>query len=492
MSNLWPITGRYHGLFLWLGCAPVSDGRGQLILISLWVSESARVFAFAAVAALVVGLDGAPLAWLGVMTIMGISMIANWVVGGAKGDMVTLALVQAIVGLPVIYMAPTVRVIGGSSGLDLDWPIALAGGDMTAEAVGGTIMALVVAFLAWLRGASLVNSDEPESDQRSIFYTGAALLGILMLTEQVTNNDVDARFLILPFFASTLAGMAVNHLSAAGDVKRGSAFWGRFMTMAVGGILLSAITITAAAIVFNDAIRAVGNAIGFVATWVLIIVAVPFALIATGVIWFLRKLRGDGPLPRPASDGSALPVDPDDATAIVDGGASGSPVLDNVIELMRIPLAILIVLAIVFVLYITFRRYVAKRRKSFEDDRESVRGDADAGRDMAGLLGRLLPGWMRRNQKSELERRFPTDEPGISEVFQLYFSYLKAATGRGMTLKSGHTPNEVQTAMAAALPGTPVELMTERFNAACYGHEPTSAEIVGRLRSGLRSPGSKD
>lgn len=470
----------------------MSDGRGQLILFSLWVSESARVFAFAAVAALIVGLDGAPLAWLAVMTIMGISMISNWVVGGAKGDMVTLAIVQAIIGLPVIYLAPTVRVIGGSSGIDLDWPLALAGGDMTAEAVGGTIMALVVAFLAWFRGAALVNSDEPESNQRSIFYTGVALLGILMLTEQVTNNDVDARFVILPFFASTLAGMAVNHLSAAGDVKRGSAFWGRFMTMAVGGILISSIGITVAAIVFSDAIHAAGRGIGFVVMWILIIVAVPFALTATGMIWLLRKLRGDGPPPRPVSDGSLLPAEPEEATAIVEGGASGSPVFDNVIELLRIPIAILIVLVIVFVLYITFRRYVAKRRKTFEDDRESVRGDADAGKDMADLLGRLLPDWMRRNRESELERQYPADEPGISEVFQLYFKYLKAATSRGMTLESGHTPNEVQAAMAAALPGTPVALMTERFNAACYGHEPSSAEIVGRLASGLKSPGSGD
>jgi hypothetical protein len=98
----------------------------------------------------------------------------------------------------------------------------------------------------------------------------------------------------------------------------------------------------------------------------------------------------------------------------------------------------------------------------------------------------LLPEWMRRHKDSEIERRYPADEPGISEVFQLYFSYLKAASRRGMAPDSGHTPNELRGAMSRALPGMPVDLMTDRFNAACYGHEPSSSEIVGRLRAGLQ------
>ena len=48
----------------------------------------------------------------------------------------------------------------------------------------------------------------------------------------------------------------------------------------------------------------------------------------------------------------------------------------------------------------------------------------------------------------------------------------------------GRTPNELRGAMARALPGAPVDLLTERFNAACYGREPSSAEVVSRLRAG--------
>jgi len=73
----------------------MSDNRERLIMFSLWVSESARIFSFAAMATLLIGLDAAPLTWAAVAAIMGVSMVANWVVGGARGDLVTLALVQA-------------------------------------------------------------------------------------------------------------------------------------------------------------------------------------------------------------------------------------------------------------------------------------------------------------------------------------------------------------------------------------------------------------
>ncbi|HIF13725.1 MAG TPA: DUF4129 domain-containing protein [Dehalococcoidia bacterium] len=462
----------------------MSANRERLIMFSLWVSESARVFSFAAIIALLVGLDAAPLTWTAAAAIMGVSMVANWVIGGARGDLVTLALVQALVGFPVIYLAAAARGIGGALGLDLDWPLALTAGDMDPDEVVGVILAIPLAFIVWLRGIALLNSEEPESVQRSIFYTGAAALGILLLMERIIGNDVDARFLILPFFAAALAGMAITHLATVGDVKSGSAFWGRFMTMTVGGVLLFAITITVLAVVFNDAVHALGRGIGVLLSWILIAIAAPFAVVAMGVIWLLSKFRGEGRTDVVIGADSNFELNTDTGLAVVDDGKSS--VFDLVVDLLRIPLAIIIVLAILFVLYITFRRYMAKRRIRPGNDRESVRGDADAGKDLVGLLGKLLPEWMRRHGGSEVERRYPADEPGISEVFQLYFRYLKAATRRGMSPGSGHTPNELRGAMSRALPGMPVDLMTDRFNAACYGHEPSSSEIVGRLRAGLQ------
>ncbi|MDA1258340.1 MAG: DUF4129 domain-containing protein [Chloroflexi bacterium] len=462
----------------------MGDGRSRLIMLSLWVSESARIFAFTAIGTLIVGLNAAPLAWAAVAAIMGIAMFANRAIGGARGDLVSLAIIQAVLGIPVIYMAPAARAIGADPGLDLNWPIALTGGDLSADAVLGVILALMVALAVWLRGTALLNSDEPESGQRLIFYTGAAALGVLLLIEKITGNDTDARFLILPFFASALGGMTVNRLVTAQDGARESAFWGRFMTGAVSGVLLSAIAITTMAVLWNDAIRAVGRVVAVLATWILIALAVPFALLAVVMVYVIELVRGEGNSGVRLREDSGLP--PSTGNRVEEMGDGGSSVFDTAVELLRFPLAIVIILSIGFVLYITFRRYLAKRRMRLGDDRESVRGDADASKDLAALLARLLPDWMRRNSDPEVERRFPENEPGISEVFQLYFGYLRAATRRGMAPEAGHTPNELAIAMSRALPDTPVALMTERFNAACYGNEPSSAEVIGRLKAGLQ------
>ena len=39
--------------------------------------------------------------------------------------------------------------------------------------------------------------------------------------------------------------------------------------------------------------------------------------------------------------------------------------------------------------------------------------------------------------------------------------------------------------------GAPVALLTERFNAACYGHEPSEADVIRRLEHGLEDAGAR-
>lgn len=462
----------------------MSDTRGRLILFSLWISEGVRIFAFAAITLILFGFDSPPLGWFAMASVMGISMITTWVIGGARGDVVTLAIIQVLVGLPVIYLASAARLIGGDPGLDFNWPFALGAGNLNSEAVFGVVVALILSLILWIRGAALLNSPEPETGQRMIFYTGAAGLGILLLTEQITGHDVNAGYLTIPFFASALSGMAINHLATVGDANSGSAFWSRFTPIAVGGILLSAVMLTTLAVVFDDATHALGRWLAVLISWILMIIAVPFALLATAAVWAIQKFRGDGPSGLQFRTDSGLFIDPDDTTPIVQ--EEGESVFNLAVELLRVPLAVIIVLAVLLVLYLTFRRYLGGRRRQSRAYRESIRADADAGRDMAKLLGRLLPDWMKRTSADEYLRSFPANEPGISEVFQLYFRYLKVATSRGMLIAPGQTPNELRVQLAAALPGMPVDLMTERFNAACYGREPSSPDVVRKLQMGLR------
>ncbi len=54
-----------------------------------------------------------------------------------------------------------------------------------------------------------------------------------------------------------------------------------------------------------------------------------------------------------------------------------------------------------------------------------------------------------------------------------------------MHLETWQTPNERRESLSQALPGAHIELLTDRFNAACYGREPSDPGLIARLEQGL-------
>jgi hypothetical protein len=100
---------------------------------------------------------------------------------------------------------------------------------------------------------------------------------------------------------------------------------------------------------------------------------------------------------------------------------------------------------------------------------------------MLKLLSSLMPGWMKGGKKRSLWK-WPEGEKGVAEAFLLYFDTLAHAIKRGMVFDPNVTPNERVPALAVFLPGAPVEMVTSRFNAACYGAEPTELSEIERLR----------
>ena len=98
----------------------------------------------------------------------------------------------------------------------------------------------------------------------------------------------------------------------------------------------------------------------------------------------------------------------------------------------------------------------------------------------------MLPDWMTRRGRQRHRWRYP-DDPGIKEVFILYFETLEMALERGMEFNSRQTPTERQIVLEGVLQGAPISDITSRFNAACYGNVPTSDDRVEVLRSKLMS-----
>ena len=105
---------------------------------------------------------------------------------------------------------------------------------------------------------------------------------------------------------------------------------------------------------------------------------------------------------------------------------------------------------------------------------------------MMKLLSSLVPGWLRGG-KSRSMWRWPEGEKGVAEVFLLYFDTLAHAIKRGMVFDPNITPNERIQALAVFLPDAPVDAVTSRFNAACYGGQPTDAGEVDRLRQAVET-----
>ncbi len=118
-------------------------------------------------------------------------------------------------------------------------------------------------------------------------------------------------------------------------------------------------------------------------------------------------------------------------------------------------------------------------------DRESIRGDANARSDFADLLRRLIPGFLKGQGEKEVGLRYPPDQPGITEVFMLYFRLLTVGLHRGVLFESHLTPAEIEGRLELVLPGARVDQITRRFEAACYGHEPTEAALLSALSSSL-------
>jgi len=106
------------------------------------------------------------------------------------------------------------------------------------------------------------------------------------------------------------------------------------------------------------------------------------------------------------------------------------------------------------------------------------------------LLSSLIPGWLKRGKRRSLWK-WPEGEQGVAEVFLLYFDTLAHAIRRGMIFDPNVTPSERTSALAVFLPGAPVGAVTDRFNAACYGREPSDLQELDRLRNSVEEAAEK-
>ena len=216
--------------------------------------------------------------------------------------------------------------------------------------------------------------------------------------------------------------------------------------------------------------------------WVLRWPLLAIGWIIAKIIEFLQSFFGTEPVEQEQQqEGGQRPEFPErEAVETAD-----SAWVEAFLDALQWPLTFLLLFVVLIVVALAYRRII--RRLSREDgvERETIRDEVEEV-SYWDLLKGLLPDWMTRRGTPRHLWRYP-EEPGIKEVFMLYFETLEMALERGWEFDSRLTPSERRVDLEVVLEGAPISDITSRFNAACYGNVPTATTQVDTLRSRLAS-----
>ena len=461
----------------------MSEGRRGLVYVALWIAESSWVYAAAGVPCLILGLGGAPLPWVAIAGLLATGMFATWVLGGVRGNPASLAIVQGVVGLVTVYAAMAVQRFDGIGGVDMLWVARAFVDEWHGDDFLRLSVALVLSIALWLRAGKLVSAPSLDERIQRTFRFGMAAVSAALITELATGTNIGARMMLLPFFGASLAGMAVNRLADPARAGR-TRTWARVVGGSIGAILLLGLALGVLSGTYGaGALHLLSrgwNAFVEGLLWVLQYPLLAIFTVISAIGRWLIDLFGSGDREQELSDfGGGPPAWAEQAEEAV-----GGDWFEALMNVLQYPLAVILFVAVFLVLVLAYRRLKRRKAQQEASDRESIKGDADVGRDLVRLLGHLLPEWMRR-RKGITAWRYPEGEPGVTEVFVLYFEYLAEAMRRGMPLHRRQTPSEREEALQQTLPDAPVGTLTRRFNAACYGREPSDPRTIARLTGGL-------
>ena len=201
------------------------------------------------------------------------------------------------------------------------------------------------------------------------------------------------------------------------------------------------------------------------------------------IINWLRSMFGNEEMPEQEFGGGP----PENVAERFGETAGDSQLFETIFNIIQYPLLAVLIIGLFLFLALAYRRFIARQGRPEDEDREALETETDPTKDLLKLLGGLLPSWLTRKSDKPRDWRYPEDEVGVTEVFLLYFDYLSAAVARGLVFTPNLTPNERVPDLQTALPGARVTLVTDMFNAACYGHVAANRSTVNELRNELNS-----
>ena len=455
----------------------MTSGNDRLVLAAHIVSEGAWMFAILSIFGLWFGLERSPLAWAAVMAIMGISLISARTLNLIAMPAAVAGLTQMALGVVVLFFTLGAQIPTGESGMNLGWigQINTSAGEDDNTRWG--IVAGAFAVYLWWRGGRIAGSENAAESLATSFKAGVLALSPAIIVDIANEADLNVFPMMFVFFGAGLAGLSFGNLLPTFQAPSGTTTWPRVIGGIVAGVLVIGLAFS---LLRESALQTIAapflwllKGLGTVAFYV----AVPFVYVMTFIVQGIFAVIGlfssdnetefdlSGPigfdlLERPEADPPAY-------MAIIGWAIVGLIVLGALLLLAR-----------------AFRR--RKRWRLLESSivRESIREDADVGRDLAQLLLGLLPDRFKRRRASP-RFRLPEGRPDVVDVFRIYYGLLALAEENGIPRPTSQTPAEYQRTLEQTFPASLVRWSTAAFIRARYGNHGAERREIDEMRLSL-------
>ncbi|MBI4298724.1 MAG: DUF4129 domain-containing protein [Chloroflexi bacterium] len=453
--------------------------RDRFIYGSLVVSESSWLFAISVLAGTLFGLQKSPLGLIAIVILLASSLIIYRRLEPLKLNLVTAQILQMVGGVIVIYLVLSSQLSRGSIAIDLGWP-----GGLSEKRMGAAALGIIFSVGLWWRGARLASAESPTETLSFSFRVGVVVLAILSVLDIALPSNLGVTWVLFPFFGASLIGLALSRIIPAAAEASQPKSWTKVISITVVTILVVGASLTFLNGDLLSSSKAIFSAIlnllalGFY--WIFIVPASYLVLFLLGALLRIIGFFTGGRISLPN-----IQLPSGVSEQVREGVGEPSSIASVIAAVLQWFVVVLMVLALLYLLAKAFGWSSRRRDTQLQGSRESLWGEANLGLDLSSLLASLLPEALRR-PKSKRGFLIPIGEPGITEVFRIYFRLLYLAAARDSPKPVWQTPGEYKITLEVLFPRMPVQLATTAFNRACYGYHPASEEEIRQLQEALR------